>query len=108
MGFSPSPNSKFLRKYMKKRGKSCRNNFLAQISIRQNPDGDVKKDPSISGNILLYKSEPKVRRVAIEAAAAAKEKGDPPQETNRASAAADADADDAAARVPPSVTQKGG
>ena len=69
-----------------------------------------EKDPSISGNILLYKSEPKVRRVAIEAAAAAArgEKGDTPQETNRASVSAvNADAD-AAARVPSPATQKGG
>ena len=67
-----------------------------------------KKRPSISGNILLYKSEPKVRRVATEAEAAAAaatesgggiEKRDTPQETNRASAAA--------ARVSPATMEKG-
>ena len=64
-----------------------------------------KKRPSISGNILLYKSEPKVRRVATEEAAATEsgggiEKRDTPQETNRAAAAA-------AARVSPATTEKG-
>ena len=72
-------------------------------------EGPLCKKPSISGNILLYKSEPKVRRVATEAAAAAAaaatesgggiEKRDTPQETNRASAAA--------ARVSPATTEKG-
>ena len=65
-------------------------------------DCHTYKNPSLkrhlfSGNILLYKSEPKVRRVAaIEAAEVAekKEEGgglakrDTPQETNRASSAA--------------------
>ena len=62
-------------------------------------EGPLCKKPSISGNILLYKSEPKVRRVAIEAEAKGLEKRDTPQETNRASAAA-------AARVSP-TTEKG-